>query len=179
MWQHDRFVLCQLHDAISPHVRTAREHVPVKWTGINGFARPDDAELRLQLSAYGYYLRDRGDDGLLACDEEGELVGWVWVRVGPYRERVGCGYLDIPHNARVVRDFKVRPDLRGRGLGHQLLAKLRARLPIDETLMTIAFAEPNNAPSLTCLTASGFVQATTAGTRRIAGLRLTGVLPAL
>ncbi len=170
--------MCRLRDIGSSATtgRKSAEPVAIGWVGINHFARAGDADLRIALSAYGRYLRDRGDAGLLACGSDGEIAGWVWVRVGPYVERAGCGFLKISHHTRVVRDLKVHPDIRGRGLGHRLITELVRRLPIDPALETIAFIAPENARSLACVEAGGFERAGFVETRRIGGFRLTRAL---
>jgi L-amino acid N-acyltransferase YncA len=152
---------------------------PLQWIGINALGRPSDQPLPFALSEYGEMLRARGDGGLLGVSPDGRLIGWIWVRTGPYSERAGCGYLEIPEGARVVRDFKVLTELRGAGIGGRILSELGCRLPAAPPLATIAFASPDNAASVRAFERAGFSRAAMVETRRIASVRLTTSLPQL
>jgi ribosomal protein S18 acetylase RimI-like enzyme len=178
MWQRDRFVLLKLTRATpAPAVVTSADAMPLRWIGINAAARAGESHGDVPLSAYGKYLRDHGDAGVIALDANGEIAGWLWTRQGPSVESAGPGYLKIPHGMRVARDLKVHPHLRGRGLGHRLFAELGSRMPYDWTTRTIAIVAPNNAASLACAVWAGFEPFATVSVRRIGGIRLARAIP--
>jgi ribosomal protein S18 acetylase RimI-like enzyme len=177
MWQRDRFVLLRRISATPAPIVTSSDTMPIRWVGINAAARVGESHADIPLSAYGKYLRDHGDAGVIALDAQGEIAGWLWAREGPSVETAGPGFLKIPHDVRVIRDFKVHPNLRGRGLGHRLFAELGSRIPYDSAARTIAIVAPDNAPSLACVTWAGFEAFAAVDVRRIAGIRLTRVIP--
>jgi GNAT superfamily N-acetyltransferase len=180
LWQRDQFTIYRFNGAVP---RSHSDAVDVmQWIGVNDLARDTDSPLPFALSANGEGMRTRGDSGLLACSANGQLAAWVWVRSGAYSERAGCGYLKIPRGVRVVFEFKVRPDLRGRGIGRRILGELGRRLDDDHRTArgetTISFVAPPNTASRRAFEQAGFIRAGVAETRRVAGLRLARSLPA-
>jgi L-amino acid N-acyltransferase YncA len=181
LWQRDRFTIYRFERAVSSILPPETD--AMEWIGINDLARDTDSPFPSALSANGEGMRTRGDSGLLAWSADGQLMAWVWVRSGAYTERAGCGYLKIPRGVRVVFEFKVRPDLRGRGIGRLILGELARRLddgrrtPHDCT--TISIVAPKNTASRRAFEQAGFVRAGVAETRRIGGVRLTRALPEL
>jgi L-amino acid N-acyltransferase YncA len=174
-------VIYRFAGAIPP----ARSHRgdSLHWIGINDLTRDSDGPLPFALSANGEGMRARGDSGLLGWSANGQIAAWVWVRSGAYTERAGCGYLKIPHGVQVVYEFKVRPDLRGRGFGRLILGELGRRL--DDTARspwrptTISLVAPPNTASRRAFEQAGFARAGVAETRRVGGIRLASALSAL
>jgi len=180
LWQRDQFTIYRFSSAvrsISPSNVDA-----MQWAGVNDLARETDPPLPFALSANGEGMRARGDSGLLAWSANGQLVAWVWVRSGAYTERAGCGYLKIPRGVRVVFELKVRPELRGRGIGRRILGELGRRLddgsPSLRGQTTISFVAPSNTASRRAFEQAGFIRAGVAAARRIAGVRLIRSVPA-
>jgi GNAT superfamily N-acetyltransferase len=157
--------------------RSSDHSMDIAWIGLNALARPSDPDLPVTLSAYGAAMRLRGDAAVLACLPPQQIIAWVWVRTGPYLERAGSGFLAIPQSVHVVRDFKVHPDMRRRGLGYRILAELGRRWLVDRASTTIAFVAPDNVPSVRAIEHAGLTRVATVSTRRIAGNRLVTTLP--
>ena len=169
-WQRDQFATFLLeHGVPSTEWKYADGIV---WIGVNTLALPNDPPLPLALTPTGQGMSARGDSGLLAYAND-QLAGWVWVRPGAFTERAGCGFLKIPHDVRVVREFKIHPDLRGRGIGRRILGELGRRLLRNPVQTTIAFVSPTNVPSLRSFEEAGFARIADVETRRVAGVRLT------
>jgi L-amino acid N-acyltransferase YncA len=93
------------------------------------------------------------------------------MRSGPYRERAGCGYLEISESIDVVREFKVHPGFRGRGFGRRLLIELAARVAANTGRVVIGIVSPENPASRRAFEGAGFVAAGIVETRRVAGIR--------
>jgi ribosomal protein S18 acetylase RimI-like enzyme len=147
------------------------------WCGLGDIARPDDAHRVAVLDPQYEAMRLAGDSALLAYSPSGALIGWAWVRKGPYRETAGPGVVMIPMGVRVIRYFEVSPKARGAGVGQAILGELTQRLSAEPSLRTIALVEEHNVASRRCFERAGFGWTNVVEAWRIAGWRKKTALP--
>lgn len=171
-WQRTSFLV---YDA--PRTTGGGRSVDIVWIGLGHLARANDAEWNDALPGLYESMRSAGDAALLACTAGKELLGWAWVKRGPYIEEAGVGFVRVPQATQMIRFLEVRPESRGRGTGRALLGEIVSRLAADNAHVTRALVGVDNAVSRHCFQESGFVVAGLISTRRVAGVKRTSRLP--
>jgi GNAT superfamily N-acetyltransferase len=117
-----------------------------------GSPAPNDAvvaqpELARYVSSWGRH----GDDGILAVAPTGDAVGAAWLRLWSEDDH-GYGFIDTKTPEVSVA---VRPFLRGRGIGTQLLQRLLQRA--DESYDSISLSVSVENPSIRLYQRLGFI----------------------
>jgi ribosomal protein S18 acetylase RimI-like enzyme len=171
IWLSERAVVYGL-----PSGTVNRPGHQIEFTGINSLSRDSD---RLSTGALNDPYKEfvlRGDDGLLAWSAD-QIAGWLWLRSGPFEERVGSGIALIDAGITVLRYVEVLPQVRNRGVATQMLVELARRL--DDSARVIAFVGASNIPSIKAFNAAEYTRLGTVTFRRIVGhtLKVTPPMP--
>ena len=102
----------------------------------------------------------RGDDGIIAVASNGEPIGAAWLRLWPEHDR-GYGFIDAFTPELCVA---VRPEVRGGGIGTQLLRRLLQRADESHDCMSLSVSVQN--PAVRLYERLGFASVAVVGASR-------------
>ncbi len=142
IWRQEKYIVYALPAEVLP--RTAAEKtVDIAFVGVNRLCWEGEERCSLKLPAQYQGFASSGQDGVVAL-RGNYPVGWVWVKRGPYVEPTGCGRIALGPGLQVIQFFEVAPEVRGQGVGQELLRELTQRLLSLPREPTIAFVGEHN-----------------------------------
>jgi L-amino acid N-acyltransferase YncA len=131
-----------LEDAAS--IQAIYAHHVKTGTGTFELEPPDLAEIQSRMTK----IATRGSPWLVACNEDGGVIGYAYA--GPFRERPA-------YDCTVEDSIYLAPEALGHGVGRALLAELIARCTQSGyTQMLAVIGDSGNLPSIGLHRAMGF-----------------------